>query len=79
MHLFTVKVLPNTVAAIKPHFTFIIIPVSISPDWMHDSVPAGTQIQRRSRTNTSQTYITVAQLVATLANQPFADRVVSYT
>ena len=77
-NLFVVFLLQVTVAAMKSYFTFVIIPLSISSNWHNDSVPAGTQIKKPHSAKSNQTYVTLAQLVATLANQPYADRVVNY-
>ena len=70
------QLIPNTATTTSSQFTFVVIPLSISPEWSRDGVPAGTRVKDASNT---QTYVNLAQLVATLANQPYADRVINYS
>ena len=76
LFFFAFQLIPNTSTTTTSHFTFVTVPLFISDDGSRDRIPAGTRVKNPANV---QSYVSVAQLIATLANQPFADRVINYS
>jgi len=72
------QTIPETVMQTKSCFTLVILPLSPLSQ-SADVVPAGTQLWASSPAVAQKYQIAVAQLTATLANQPYPDRVVRYS
>lgn len=78
----SLKMISNLGHARTSYFTFVVIPLAVptvESTRRRHVVPVGTLVRQPSREEASRTYVKVAQLVAALANQPYADRVVDYS
>lgn len=70
----------ETMTPTRSQFMLMVLPLNSMP--LHDSMdalPAGTQLRDTEPAMGSKSLVALAQLVASLANQPYPDRVIKYS
>jgi len=63
----------------KSSFMFVVMPLCPLSPPSADIVPVGTQLSALSPVVTSKSQVAISQLVASLASQPYPDRIVRYS
>jgi hypothetical protein len=73
--------MPDVTVPTKSMFTFVVLPINSKPQVSADAAPAGTQLRRSSggSADSSKTQGALMQLAASLASQPYPDRVIKYS